>query len=124
MLVNLIWKPEFEIRLDKTLLNALMTCASVHYSHDCHSLIDMADGKGKKNGLLEIIAQRFLFSGEEEQKYTITWRDADLLLKACEAEAHCRVTDSFKHAIGVFQGDLRHAMDVSRLGPRNFERLG
>ncbi|QYW02099.1 hypothetical protein PQD74_gp065 [Stenotrophomonas phage Siara] len=113
MVINVIWRAEFEITFTKELHSALHTLASIHYSSECKALIAEAEGNWRKNGLLEMVAQSLLLN-EGPVKRTLSWRECDILLKTCEIVHHARVTDEFKSRVLAFTDELRGVMELSR----------
>lgn len=113
MVINVIWKPEFEITFTKELYLVLHTLAAVHYSSECKALIAKAEGNWRQNGLLEIVYQSLLVS-EGPVKRTLSWRECDILLKTCEIVHSARVTDDFKSRVLAFTDELRGVMELSR----------
>lgn len=119
MSIKIVYVPQFEVTFGYRLTMLLRNCAVMHYDHTIKSMAAEA-GKGPRNGLLTMIWHALIWMDEggipmenRSITWTLTWADADRLLKCMEVQSFLRLCRFNSAVLAGFENALRKAMSES-----------
>lgn len=119
MSIKIVYVPQFEVTFGFKLIMLLRKCANMHYDHTIKSMAAEA-GTGPRNGLLTMIWHALIWMDDSsipmENRsitWTLTWADADHLLKCMEVQSFLRLCRFNSAVLAGFENALRKAMSES-----------